>query len=256
MARMLHGVGVLPTAKVVEVQRSDLVGEFVGHTGPKTRRKLEEAMGGVLLVDEAYRLVPLQRGDDKDYGAEALEEIMAAMDGAQVVVIFAGYAEPMQRVFAVNEGFQRRVQRVFTFDDLMAADIARVMMLKMRQAGDEAMSTTRGEAADGDGRSCDGRDASSCASDEDDGACGSDASALRGFRLDPAITEASLAAAIERGTTAAQRRQRNGGMALPVLLDARDHLDERLAVDCCCCDELVTITMADVEAALAMIPPA
>ena len=108
-----------------------------------------EAAGGLLFVDEAYRLVPEQRADEKDYGAEALEEIMAAMDGcdSNVVVILAGYAEPMQRVFAVNEGFRRRVQRVFVFDDLSPSDIAQVMTIKMREAQEEAQQ--QAQAFDG-----------------------------------------------------------------------------------------------------------
>ncbi|CAI5470399.1 unnamed protein product [Closterium sp. Yama58-4] len=146
LARLLNLVGVLPTDKVVEVQRTDLVGEFVGHTGPKTRRKILEAAGGILFVDEAYRLVPQQRSDEKDYGAEALEEIMSVMDSGSIVVIFAGYAEPMKRVFAVNEGFQRRVSRVFVFDDLSPLDIAQVMLLKMKQVAGEP--STNGDERD------------------------------------------------------------------------------------------------------------
>ncbi|CAI5469529.1 unnamed protein product [Closterium sp. Yama58-4] len=264
LARLLNLVGVLPTDKVVEVQRTDLVGEFVGHTGPKTRRKILEAAGGILFVDEAYRLVPQQRSDEKDYGAEALEEIMSVMDSGSVVVIFAGYAEPMKRVFAVNEGFQRRVSRVFVFDDLSPLDIAQVMLLKMKQAAGEA--ATNGDELDVD-----------CASSAHlcflyVHSCHNTCSFLRSLhfllysllppvlyspphcRLHPSITPSSLAAVITRSTTEEQRRQRNGGMALPVLMDARDRLDERLDIDCCDMDELVTITMEDIEAALSNIP--
>ncbi|CAI7791669.1 unnamed protein product [Closterium sp. NIES-54] len=259
LARLLNLVGVLPTDKVVEVQRTDLVGEFVGHTGPKTRRKILEAAGGILFVDEAYRLVPQQRSDEKDYGAEALEEIMSVMDSGSVVVIFAGYAEPMKRVFAVNEGFQRRVSRVFVFDDLSPLDIAQVILLKMKQAAGEA---TSGDESDGD---CAISSSSSSGSGSDHGAGASGSSnsdyseasqqsPLAGFRLHPSITPSSLAAVITRSTTEEQRRQRNGGMALPVLMDARDRLDERLDLDCCDMDELVTITMEDIEAALSNIP--
>nr|DAD44671.1 TPA_asm: hypothetical protein HUJ06_002901 [Nelumbo nucifera] len=80
LGKLLQMVGILPTDKVTEVQRTDLVGEFVGQTGPKTRRKIKEAAGGIVFVDEAYRLIPLQKTDDKDYGLEALEEIMSMMD--------------------------------------------------------------------------------------------------------------------------------------------------------------------------------
>ncbi|KAB5552625.1 hypothetical protein DKX38_009936 [Salix brachista] len=77
LGRLLHMVGVLPTDKVIEVQRTDLVGEFVSHIGPKTRRKIAEAEGGILFVDEAYQLIPSQKEEEKDYGIEALEEIMS-----------------------------------------------------------------------------------------------------------------------------------------------------------------------------------
>ncbi|KAL9252550.1 Stage V sporulation protein K-like protein [Drosera capensis] len=84
LGKLLHMVGILPTNKVTEVQRTDLVGEFIGHTRPKTRRMIKEAEGGILFVDEAYRLVPSQKSDDKDYGLEALEEIMSVMDSSHI----------------------------------------------------------------------------------------------------------------------------------------------------------------------------
>ncbi|WOL02170.1 hypothetical protein Cni_G10889 [Canna indica] len=108
LGKLLHLVGVLPTDKVTEVQRTDLVGEFVGHTGPKTRLEITEAEGEIIFVDEAYRLIPMQKADDKDYGLEALEEIMSVMDSGKLVVIFAGYSEPMKRVIQSNEGFSGR----------------------------------------------------------------------------------------------------------------------------------------------------
>ncbi|KAJ6407119.1 hypothetical protein OIU84_010599 [Salix udensis] len=83
LGRLLHVVGVLPTDKVIEVQRTDLVGEFVSHTGPKTRRRIAEAEGGILSVDEAYQLIPSQKEEEKDYGIEALEEIMSVMDSGK-----------------------------------------------------------------------------------------------------------------------------------------------------------------------------
>jgi SpoVK/Ycf46/Vps4 family AAA+-type ATPase len=132
LGKLLHMIGVLPTDKVMEVQRTDLVGEFVGHTGPKTRRKIKEAEGGILFVDEAYRLIPMQKADDKDYGLEALEEIMSFMDSGKIVVVFAGYEEPMKRVIASNEGFCRRVTKFFHFGDLNALELAQILHLKMR----------------------------------------------------------------------------------------------------------------------------
>eukprot|EP00850_Spirogloea_muscicola_P005275 SM000024S07737 [mRNA] locus=s24:115248:117524:+ [translate_table: standard] len=170
VARLLHALGALPTDRVIECQRTDLVGEFVGHTGPKTRKKIQEAEGGVLFVDEAYRLVPAQKADEKDYGIEALEEIMAVMDSGRLVVIFAD-----------TSGL------------------------------------------------------------------------LQGFHLATDCTPVALTALLERKTTERQRRQRNGGLVLPVLCDARDMLDCRLDLDCADAEELVTLRLADLEAALELL---
>ncbi|CAI5511473.1 unnamed protein product [Closterium sp. Naga37s-1] len=351
LARMLALVGVLPLNRVVEVQRTDLVGEYVGHTGPKTRRKIEEAEGGILFVDEAYRLMPCQRSEEKDYGIEALEEIMTVMDSGKLVVIFAGYAEPMQRVFEANEGFKRRVTKCFTFDDLSPSEIARVMLLKMgygqgreqgrrdvqreeqgrlggqggeqgrwvgvektcvensqqveekqiRQKGDvfgrqmeqthqgggvqwgreigERVEERREEemvlqgkqqeegADDRNEGSGQGGECSSLA----DPSCSKEALTdaimvhtttkqrkerkMEAWRLHSLCSEEGLAEAIIAHTTEKQRKERNGGMAVPVLLDARDHLDLRLPLDCCCEEQLMTIHMHDIEAALGMLPP-
>ncbi|XP_057788976.1 uncharacterized protein LOC131005882 isoform X2 [Salvia miltiorrhiza] len=106
LGKLLCCVGVLSSDKVTEVQRTDLVGEYIGQTGPKTRKKIEEAMGGILFVDEAYRLTP--EDEITDYGVEALEEIMSVLEDGHLLVIFAGYKEPMKCVFSCNEGFCRR----------------------------------------------------------------------------------------------------------------------------------------------------
>ena len=76
-------------------------------------------------MDEAYRLIPIQKADDKDYG---LEEIMSVVDSSgKVVVIFAGYSEPMKRVISSNEGFCRRVTKFFHFDDFSSIDLANIL---------------------------------------------------------------------------------------------------------------------------------
>ncbi|KAJ0039799.1 hypothetical protein Pint_26742 [Pistacia integerrima] len=92
LGRLLHSVGILQTDNVKEVQRTDLVGQYIGHTGNQTRKKIKEAEGGILFVDEAYRLIPEERSG-RDFGLEALEEIMSCMDNGKVLVIFAGYNE-------------------------------------------------------------------------------------------------------------------------------------------------------------------
>ncbi|XP_028555233.1 protein cbbX homolog, chloroplastic isoform X2 [Dendrobium catenatum] len=212
LGKLLHMVGILPTDKVTEVQRTDLVGEFVGHTGPKTRKKLREAEGGILFVDEAYRLIPAQKSDDKDYGLEALEEIMSVMDNGKIVVVFAGYCEPMKRVIASNEGFCRRVTKFFNFDDFTTAELAQILHLKMNFQEPN--------------------------------------SSLYGFKLHPLCTVEAVADLIYKGTTEKQRKEMNGGLIDPLLANARENLDLRLDFDCFDAENLVTITMEDLEEGL------
>lgn len=212
LGKLLHMVGILPTDKVTEVQRTDLVGEFVGHTGPKTRRVIKEAEGGILFVDEAYRLVPMQKSDDKDYGLEALEEIMSVMDSGKIVVIFAGYSEPMKRVISSNEGFCRRVTKFFHFDDFSKEDLAKILHLKMTNQ--------------------------------------SEVSLLYGFKLHPSCSVETIASLIERETTEKQRKEMNGGLVDPMLVNARENLDLRLHFDCVDTDELLTISLEDLEGGL------
>ncbi|KAG6428655.1 hypothetical protein SASPL_112908 [Salvia splendens] len=128
LGKLLCSLGVLSSDKVTEVQRSDLVGEFLGQTGPKTRKK---AMGGILFVDEAYRLTPTDSGSSIEYGVEALEEIMSVLEDCDLLMIFAGYTEPMRRVFPSNAGFCRRMTHFFQFDDFSCRELAEMVMIKM-----------------------------------------------------------------------------------------------------------------------------
>ncbi|XP_027359028.1 uncharacterized protein LOC113867769 [Abrus precatorius] len=215
LGKLLHMVGILPTDKVTEVQRTDLVGEFVGHTGPKTRRKIKDAEGGILFVDEAYRLIPMQKSDDKDYGLEALEEIMSVMDSGKIVVIFAGYSEPMKRVIGSNEGFCRRVTKFFHFNDFNSKELAQILHIKMNNLSEDSL--------------------------------------LYGFKLHSHCTTEALGALIERETTEKQRKEMNGGLVDTMLVSARENLDLRLSFDCIDTEELLTITMVDLEAGLQLL---
>ncbi|KAE8671394.1 AAA-type ATPase family protein / ankyrin repeat family protein isoform 2 [Hibiscus syriacus] len=215
LGKLLHMVGILPTDMVTEVQRTDLVGEFVGHTGPKTRRKIQEAEGGILFVDEAYRLIPMQKSDDKDYGLEALEEIMSVMDTGKIVVIFAGYSEPMKRVIASNEGFCRRVTKFFHFSDFNSSDLANILHIKMNNQTEQSL--------------------------------------LYGFKLDSSCSLDAIARLIERETTEKQRKEMNGGLVDPMLVNARENIDLRLSFDCIDADELCTITLEDLEAGIQLL---
>ena len=93
--------------KIVEVQRSDLIGQYLGSTTEKTKQKIVEARGGVLFIDEAYRLIPTAGG--KDFGREAIEELMAVMEDGDPVMIFAGYEDKMEKFLNVNPGLRSRI---------------------------------------------------------------------------------------------------------------------------------------------------
>ncbi|KAJ0097972.1 hypothetical protein Patl1_27424 [Pistacia atlantica] len=215
LGRLLHGVGILQTDKVKEVQRTDLVGEYVGQTGYKTREKIKEAEGGILFVDEAYRLMPEDRSSC-DYGLEALEEIMSSMDDGKVLVIFAGYNEPMQRVISSNEGFSRRVTKILKFEDLSCEELANVLHIKMNNQAKDSL--------------------------------------LHGFKLHSSCSVDAIARLIKRATTEKQRMKMNGGLVEIMLNNAKGNLDLRISDDCVESDELLMIKLEDFEAAIRFLP--
>src|SRR5262249_14393071 len=96
MAAILHRLGYVRRPQVVSAGRDDLVGQYVGHTAPKTREVLKRALGGVLFIDEAYYLY--RADSERDYGTEAIETLLQAMENQRddLVVIFAGYADQME----------------------------------------------------------------------------------------------------------------------------------------------------------------
>jgi len=131
LGKVLQRVGITTSDRVVEVQRGDLVGEYVGHTAQKTRARVREARGGVLFVDEAYRLL----GSDRDFGREALEEIMQDMESGDPVVVFAGYPRDMDALLRVNAGFPSRVPHHFEMQDYGPTELAKIFLLKVRGEG-------------------------------------------------------------------------------------------------------------------------
>ena len=132
VARVLKDVGRITGGQLVEVQRSDLVAGFVGQTASKTKGKITEALGGVLFVDEAYRLAPR---DSNDFGAEAVDELMSVMDRGDPVMIFAGYRAEMQRFLDLNHGFRRRVRRTFDFVDYTPIQLAQIASVVIEEQG-------------------------------------------------------------------------------------------------------------------------
>src|SRR6266581_6238106 len=117
MAEILHRLGYVRKGHLVAVTRDDLVGQYIGHTAPKTRDVLKKAMGGVLFIDEAYYLY--KPDNERDYGQEAIEILLQVMENHRddLVVILAGYADRMDRFFASNPGFRSRIAHHIDFPD-------------------------------------------------------------------------------------------------------------------------------------------
>jgi probable Rubsico expression protein CbbX len=117
MADLLHRLGYIRKGHLVSVTRDDLVGQYIGHTAPKTKEILKKAMGGVLFIDEAYYLYRPE--NERDYGQEAIEILLQVMENQRddLVVILAGYAQRMDRFFESNPGFRSRIAHHIDFPD-------------------------------------------------------------------------------------------------------------------------------------------
>jgi SpoVK/Ycf46/Vps4 family AAA+-type ATPase len=128
LARIYRSLGLLSAGHVVEVQRADLVGEYVGKTAPRTRAVCEKAMGGVLFVDEAYELTPRS---DNDYGAEAIAELLTQMENHrdELIVIAAGYPKQMDAFLDANPGMRSRFANRVDFPDYSNDELARIFAL-------------------------------------------------------------------------------------------------------------------------------
>jgi probable Rubsico expression protein CbbX len=135
MAEILHRLGYITKPKVVSVTRDDLVGQYVGHTAPKTRDVLKRAKGGVLFIDEAYYLYRPE--NERDYGQESIEILLQVMETERddLVVILAGYKDRMDTFFRSNPGMGSRVAHHLHFPDFTVPELAEIaeMMLKQQQ---------------------------------------------------------------------------------------------------------------------------
>lgn len=134
VGRMLKALGVLPKGHTVEVERADLVGEFVGHTAQRTREQIRKAVGGVLFVDEAYSLA---RGGEKDFGREAVDALVKAMEDHrhELVVIVAGYHQEMELFLNLNPGLRSRIPFIIDFPDYTTEELLAIAteMLRVRE---------------------------------------------------------------------------------------------------------------------------
>ncbi|MDR3465146.1 MAG: CbbX protein [Xanthobacteraceae bacterium] len=132
IAGILHKLGFVRRGQVVSVTRDELVGQYIGHTAPKTKEVLKRAMGGVLFIDEAYYL---HRPDnERDYGQEAIEILLQVMESQRedLVVILAGYGERMDRFFASNPGFRSRIAHHIDFPDYSDGELLEIAELMLR----------------------------------------------------------------------------------------------------------------------------
>jgi len=129
MSKILHGLGYVRKGHVVTATRDDLVGQYIGHTAPKTREMLKKAMGGVLFIDEAYYLYKPE--NERDYGAEAIEILLQVMESNRddLVVIFAGYKERMDIFYQSNPGLSSRVANHIDFPDYSASELLAIARL-------------------------------------------------------------------------------------------------------------------------------
>ncbi len=131
MAQILHRLGYIERNHVSAVTRDDLVGQYVGHTAPKTREVLKRAAGGVLFIDEAYYLYRPE--NERDYGVEAIEILLQAMENERerLVVILAGYKDRMDEFFALNPGMSSRVAHHIDFPDYTAGELMEIAKLML-----------------------------------------------------------------------------------------------------------------------------
>jgi probable Rubsico expression protein CbbX len=133
MASILHGLGYVRKGHLVAVTRDDLVGQYIGHTAPKTREVLKRAMGGVLFIDEAYYLYRPE--NERDYGQEAIEILLQVMENQRddLVVILAGYPDRMAKFFASNPGMASRVAHHIDFPDYSEEELYAIAALMLER---------------------------------------------------------------------------------------------------------------------------
>lgn len=126
MAQILHRLGYVRKGHLVAVTRDDLVGQYIGHTAPKTKEVLKKAMGGVLFIDEAYYLYRPE--NERDYGQEAIEILLQVMENQRddLVVILAGYKDRMDTFFSSNPGMSSRIAHHLDFPDYSVPELLRI----------------------------------------------------------------------------------------------------------------------------------
>ena len=131
MAEILHRLGYVREGHLISVTRDDLVGQYIGHTAPKTKEIIKKAMGGVLFIDEAYYLYKPE--NERDYGAESIEILLQVMENNRddLVVILAGYKDRMDKFFHSNPGMRSRIAHHIDFPDYSAEELLIIAKLML-----------------------------------------------------------------------------------------------------------------------------
>jgi len=143
LARIFTGLGILEKGHTVETDRPGLVGEYLGQTGPKMNKRLDEALHGILFIDEAYSLIAEQGPDP--YGTEAIQVLLKRMedDRDRLVVVLAGYPRLMERMLRSNPGLSSRFQRSFDFPDYSASELVEIFQSMCRKNQYVVLEATR-----------------------------------------------------------------------------------------------------------------
>ena len=133
MADILYQLGYVEKGHLLTVTRDDLVGQYIGHTAPKTKEVLKKAMGGVLFIDEAYYLY--KPDNERDYGSEAIEILLQVMENQrdELVVILAGYKEPMDKFYESNPGLSSRITNHIDFPDYSTEELLQIAKLMLEE---------------------------------------------------------------------------------------------------------------------------
>jgi len=133
MADILYQLGYIKKGHLLTVTRDDLVGQYIGHTAPKTKEVLKKALGGVLFIDEAYYLY--KPDNERDYGSEAIEILLQVMENQrdELVVILAGYKEPMDKFYQSNPGLSSRIANHIDFPDYTVEELLKISKLMLEE---------------------------------------------------------------------------------------------------------------------------
>lgn len=145
MSDILYQLGYIQKGHLLTVTRDDLVGQYIGHTAPKTKEVLKKAMGGVLFIDEAYYLY--KPDNERDYGSEAIEILLQVMENQRddLVLILAGYKEPMDKFYESNPGLSSRIANHIDFPDYSVDELLQISKLMLEE--EQYQLTNDGETA-------------------------------------------------------------------------------------------------------------